>query len=212
MSAPLLDRDPCPDRIIEDAGGTFAMGAVGGSVVHLLKGLRNSPNGARISGGMQAVRSNARGSAGALPCAAVFVRQKEDPWNSVVAGAATHGFLHLRMGLRVAGRWAVYGGCLLALIEGDALMVNRLFDAKKNPPPRPRPAHDPNLATAATPDLPQPAVAPAEVARSSGGGSWFGGLFVKEEEEKKPSGSEGKSEILESFETPSPPVPSSEHK
>ncbi|KAF7007624.1 hypothetical protein CFC21_022549 [Triticum aestivum] len=217
MSAPLLDRDPCPDRIIEDAGGTFAMGAVGGSVFHLLKGLHNSPNGARISGGMQAVRSNAPRIGGSFAvwgtvfsitsCAAVFVRQKEDPWNSVIAGAATHGFLHLRMGLRVAGRRAVYGGCLLALIEGGALMVNRLFDAKKNPPPRPRPAHDPNLATA-IPCPPQPAVSPAEVASSSGGGSWFGGLFGKEKE-KKASGSGGKSEVLESFETPSPPMPSS---
>ncbi|KAM3384418.1 hypothetical protein ACQJBY_008830 [Aegilops geniculata] len=198
------------------------MGAVGGSVFHLLKGLHNSPNGARISGGMQAVRSNAPRIGGSFAvwgtvfsitsCAAVLVRQKEDPWNSVVAGAATHGFLHLRMGLGVAGRRAVYGGCLLALIEGGALMVNRLFDAKKNPPPRPRPAHDPNLATAATPGPPLPAVPPAEVASSSGGGSWFGGLFVNKEEEKKSSGSEGRSEILESFETPSPPMPSSEYK
>ena len=75
------------------------------------------------------------------------------------------------------------------------------------PPPRPRPAHDPNLATA-IPCPPQPAVSPAEVASSSGGGSWFGGLFGKVEE-KASSGSGGKSEVLESFEAPSPPVPSS---
>uniref|UniRef100_A0A8I6XE92 Uncharacterized protein n=1 Tax=Hordeum vulgare subsp. vulgare TaxID=112509 RepID=A0A8I6XE92_HORVV len=113
------------------------------------------------------------------------------------------------MGLGVAGRRAVYGGCLLALIEGGALMLNRALEAKKDPPPLP--AHDPSLATAAIPCPLQPAVSPAEVASSGGGGSWFGGLFGKEEE-KKSSGNEGKSEILESFDTPIPPVPSSEYK
>jgi import inner membrane translocase subunit TIM17 len=38
-----LAREPCPNRIITDFGGAFAMGAVGGSVFHLVKGYFNSP-------------------------------------------------------------------------------------------------------------------------------------------------------------------------
>jgi hypothetical protein len=40
-------RDPCPYVILNDFGGAFAMGAVGGSIWHGIKGARNSP---RVSG------------------------------------------------------------------------------------------------------------------------------------------------------------------
>jgi hypothetical protein len=46
-------REPCPDRIIDDVGGAFGMGAVGGGVWHLVKGIKNSPSGARMLGGVQ---------------------------------------------------------------------------------------------------------------------------------------------------------------
>lgn len=46
-------REPCPDRIIDDVGGAFGMGAVGGGVWHLIKGIKNSPSGARMLGGVQ---------------------------------------------------------------------------------------------------------------------------------------------------------------
>lgn len=46
-------REPCPDRIIDDVGGAFGMGAVGGGLWHLVKGLKNSPSGSRILGGVQ---------------------------------------------------------------------------------------------------------------------------------------------------------------
>lgn len=36
-------RDPCPFRILEDAGGAFAMGAIGGSLWHFMKGYKNAP-------------------------------------------------------------------------------------------------------------------------------------------------------------------------
>lgn len=47
-----LRREPCPHRIIDDVGGAFGMGAVGGGAWHLIKGMRNSPKGARILGGI----------------------------------------------------------------------------------------------------------------------------------------------------------------
>lgn len=38
-------REPCPWRIIDDAGGAFSMGLVGGSVFQGIKGYRNAPSG-----------------------------------------------------------------------------------------------------------------------------------------------------------------------
>lgn len=38
-----LHREPCPSRIWTDCGGAFAMGAIGGSIFHGVKGFRNSP-------------------------------------------------------------------------------------------------------------------------------------------------------------------------
>ncbi|CAL5071867.1 unnamed protein product [Urochloa decumbens] len=221
MGTPETSREPCPDRILDDVGGAFGMGAVGGSVFHFLKGTYNSPNGMRLSGGAQALRMNAPRVGGSFAvwgglfstfdCAMVYARQKEDPWNSIVAGAATGGFLSMRQGAGAAGRSALMGGILLALIEGAGLMLNRVL---ANPP---LPAEDPNLAAMGAggfPGLPQlpPVVAPPEAASSSGVGGWLGGMFGKKEEEKKAGAGGGKSEILESFDTPSSPIPSFEYK
>ena len=46
-------REPCPDRILDDIGGAFGMGAVGGGIWHLIKGAKNSPSGARTRGGIE---------------------------------------------------------------------------------------------------------------------------------------------------------------
>lgn len=46
-------REPCPDRILDDIGGAFGMGAVGGGIWQLYKGLRNSPKGYKISGAIE---------------------------------------------------------------------------------------------------------------------------------------------------------------
>ena len=89
----LTHRDcPCPGRILTDTGSEFAVCAVGGSFYHFVKGLRNAPTGARFAGGLEAVRMNAPriGSSFAVwgglysvcDCTLVYVRQKEDPWNS----------------------------------------------------------------------------------------------------------------------------------
>ena len=36
-------RDPCPYVILNDLGGAFAMGAIGGGIWHSVKGAKNSP-------------------------------------------------------------------------------------------------------------------------------------------------------------------------
>ncbi len=46
-------REPCPDRILDDIGGAFGMGAVGGGVWNLFKGMRNAPRGSRMFGGVE---------------------------------------------------------------------------------------------------------------------------------------------------------------
>lgn len=38
-------REPCPWRILDDAGGAFLMGAIGGGIFHSIKGFRNAPVG-----------------------------------------------------------------------------------------------------------------------------------------------------------------------
>jgi hypothetical protein len=43
-------RQPCPDRILDDIGGAFGMGAVGGGIWHACKGFINSPSSYKIKG------------------------------------------------------------------------------------------------------------------------------------------------------------------
>ncbi|XP_072972256.1 mitochondrial import inner membrane translocase subunit TIM17-1 [Typha angustifolia] len=233
MGTPETSREPCPDRILDDVGGAFGMGAVGGSAFHFIKGLYNSPNGERLAGGAQAVRMNAPRVGGsfavwgglfsAFDCSMVYLRQKEDPWNSILAGAATGGFLQMRQGAGPAARSALFGGVLLALIEGAGIMLNRFLSAPQNLPPL---MEDPAMAGGVPPNIaavmagaggggvpagysPQTPV----VEESSGGGSWFGGLFGGGKKEEPKGGSGGsKTEILESFDSPSAPIPSFEYK
>lgn len=103
-------REPCPFRIVEDCGGAFAMGFVGGSIFQAIKGYRNAPSGVqrRLAGGLAAVRARAAmnggsfaiwgGTFSAIDCGLVYSRGKEDPWNSIISGAATGGVLAARGG------------------------------------------------------------------------------------------------------------------
>lgn len=38
-------REPCPYRIVDDCGGAFAMGCIGGGIFQAVKGFRNAPSG-----------------------------------------------------------------------------------------------------------------------------------------------------------------------
>lgn len=222
MGTPETSREPCPDRILDDVGGAFGMGAVGGAAFHFLKGLYNSPSGERLIGGTQAVRMNAPRVGGSFAvwgglfstfdCSMVYLRQKEDPWNSIIAGAATGGFLSMRQGFGAASRSAMFGGVLLALIEGAGIMLNKMLSAPQNVPMMEEPV--PNMP--GVPGFPQgqfpgqpPVMADSQPSTSSSSSSWFGGFFGgKKEEPVTTSGS--KTEVLESFDAP--PVPSFEYK
>uniref|UniRef100_A0A0E0KF21 Uncharacterized protein n=1 Tax=Oryza punctata TaxID=4537 RepID=A0A0E0KF21_ORYPU len=207
------EREPCPDRILDDVGAAFAMGAVGGTAFHFLKGAYNSPNGHRISGGSQAVRMSVPRTGGsfaawgglfsAFDCAMVHARQKEDPWNSILAGAATGAVLSVRQGLRATGTAALVGAALLALIEGSGILLTRTLATL------PQEDHTYNGV------FPFAVVPPPEEvsAPESSPIAWVRGLFGRKEEKPAAAAAgDRKSDVLESFETPSPPIPSFDYK
>lgn len=131
-------REPCPWRIMDDSGGAFVMGAVGGGIFHSIKGFRNAPTGysKRLLGSVAAVKNRSPIIAGnfavwggmfsTIDCSLAYVRQKEDPWNSIMSGALTGGILAARNGVPAMAGSAIIGGVLLALIEGIGIMFSRL--------------------------------------------------------------------------------------
>lgn len=218
MGTPETSREPCPDRILDDIGGAFGMGAVGGAAFHFLKGTYNSPNGERLGGGYQAMRMNAPRLGGsfavwgglfsAFDCTMVYVRQKEDPWNSIIAGAATGGFLQMRQGLGAATRSAIFGGVLLGLIEGAGIMLNKILSAQSPMIEEPLP----NMPGVPMGQFPGQAIGnlgdgslqgPSTAPESS---SWFGGLFGGDKKKENSNSSGNKTQVLESFDSPSPPT------
>ena len=82
----------------------------------------------------------------AIDCSMVYLRQKEDPWNSIASGALTGAILAVRNGVPAMAGSAVIGGTLLALIEGIGILITRTTAdqfkmANHNiiPPPDPAP-------------------------------------------------------------------------
>lgn len=142
-----MDQPPGPYRIVEDMGSAFAMGAIGGGVWYGVKGMRNSPRGDRLNGGFQAIKLRAPilggnfaawgGWFSAFDHGFAHLRNTEDAWNSIASGAATGGLLAARAGWRQAGKNAIVGGVLLALIEGLSVMITNFTQSKAPvaPPP-----------------------------------------------------------------------------
>eukprot|EP01137_Pigoraptor_chileana_P029266 Opistho-2@14273 len=136
-------RDPCPFRILDDFGGAFAMGLVGGSVWHSFKGYKNSPKGARFAGTISAIKTRGPvlggnfavwgGLFSTFDCSLIALREKEDPWNSIMSGALTGGVLAARGGVGASLRSAAVGGVLLAIIEGVGIAVSRWMAEQTKP-------------------------------------------------------------------------------
>ncbi|XP_041632367.1 mitochondrial import inner membrane translocase subunit Tim17-A [Drosophila kikkawai] len=148
-------REPCPYRIVDDCGGAFAMGCIGGGVFQAIKGFRNAPSGIsrRLIGSMIAIKTRSPVIAGnfaiwggmfsTIDCTLVHFRKKEDPWNSIISGAATGGILAARNGVPAMAGSAIIGGVLLALIEGVGILFTRISaDQFRNPVP---PTEDPSV-------------------------------------------------------------------
>lgn len=66
------------------------------------------------------------GTFSTIDCTLVHFRKKEDPWNSIISGAATGGILAARNGVASMAGSAILGGVLLALIEGVGIVFTRL--------------------------------------------------------------------------------------
>jgi mitochondrial import inner membrane translocase subunit TIM17 len=132
----MADREPCPWRIVDDVGGAFCMGNIGGGLWHSIKGARMAPAGARLAGSLSSIQARAPvlggqfavwgGLFACCDCTLTAIRQKEDPWNSIISGAATGGVLAARAGPRAMASAAAVGGVLLALIEGMGIMFTKM--------------------------------------------------------------------------------------
>lgn len=154
----MADREPCPWRIVDDVGGAYCMGAIGGGLFHAIKGSWNSPRGGKLMGSMTNMQARGPvlggqfavwgGLFACCDCSLTAIRQKEDPWNSIISGAATGGVLAARAGPRAMAQSAVVGGVLLALIEGMGIMFTKMAS-----PPVPTAEQ---MAAAAAPDVTAP--------------------------------------------------------
>ncbi|CAE6419493.1 Mitochondrial import inner membrane translocase subunit tim17 OS=Schizosaccharomyces pombe (strain 972 / ATCC 24843) GN=tim17 PE=3 SV=1 [Rhizoctonia solani AG-1 IB] len=142
-------RDPCPWVILNDFGGAFSMGAIGGGIWHGIKGARNSPRGDRLVGAISTIKARAPVTGGnfgvwggmfsTFDCAVKGYRQKEDAWNAIISGFMTGGCLAVRSGPRAAFGSAVACGILLGVFEGVGVLLNRMFSDVNRPvlPPLP---------------------------------------------------------------------------
>ncbi|XP_033170973.1 mitochondrial import inner membrane translocase subunit Tim17-B [Drosophila mauritiana] len=131
-------REPCPFRIVDDCGGAFTMGCFGGGLFQGLKGFRNAPQGLkrRFAGGLAAVKARSPTIGGnfaawgcvfsIVDCSLVHLRQKEDPWNSIMSGAIAGGLLSSRNGVAAMFGSAIIGGVLLSMIEGVGILFTRI--------------------------------------------------------------------------------------
>lgn len=105
-------REPCPWRIIDDCGGAFSMGLIGGGFFNMIGGARNAPSGLsrRLMGGVIRVKERAPLLGGqfaawglcfsSFDCTFAYMRGKEDPWNSIASGAAAGAVMVARQGTR----------------------------------------------------------------------------------------------------------------
>ncbi|KAI4746740.1 hypothetical protein E4T50_02877 [Aureobasidium sp. EXF-12298] len=144
-------RDPCPWVALNDFGGAFCMGAIGGSLWHGIKGFRNSPYGERRIGALTAIKARAPvlggnfgvwgGMFSTFDCAVKGIRKKEDPWNAIIAGFFTGGALAVRGGYKAMRNGAIGCAILLAVIEGVGIGFQRMMAENTRldmPPPPPQ--------------------------------------------------------------------------
>ena len=138
---------PCPHRIVDECGGAFLLGCVGGGLFHFGKGMRNAPKGQRLWGGYVSMVHRAPSLGGGFAvwgglfatynCILQSVRQKEDIWNPIAAGTLVGGTLAARAGVAQMGKGAMVGGVLLAVIEGLMYGAGKLFSPSPDDIPEP---------------------------------------------------------------------------
>lgn len=138
----MQDREPCPWRIIDDIGGAFSMGAVAGGGFNLIRGAWNAPSQSRTIGAVNAISTRGPilggqfavwgGLFACCDCSLTAIRQKEDPFNSIISGAVTGGALAARAGPKAMATSAIFGGVILAAIEGMGIVMQSYFGQDPN--------------------------------------------------------------------------------
>ncbi|KAI8299490.1 translocase of the inner membrane [Colletotrichum tropicale] len=116
-------RDPCPWVILNDFGGAFAMGAIGGTLWHGIKGFRNSPYGERRIGAISAIKMRAPVLGGNFGVWGGLFSTR----NAIIAGFFTGGSLAIRGGYKAARNGAIGCAVLLAVIEGVGIGFQKMF-------------------------------------------------------------------------------------
>ncbi|CAI9778309.1 unnamed protein product [Fraxinus pennsylvanica] len=139
----MVSRVPWFDRLLDDTGEYFCGGIVLGSVSHMFSGMYNSPTGECLIRGSRAVRMNAPrcggylavygGLASVLESCMVYARQKDDPWNFILAGAAASGFQDMRHGLGMASRSGLALGSIRFLGVGTDILLNKIASNVQSP-------------------------------------------------------------------------------
>lgn len=126
-----------PWRIADDCGGAFTMGTIGGGIFQSIIGFRNAPSGfnKRLAGSWVAVKTKAPVLGGSfavwgclfstIDCSLIYIRKKEDPYNSIISGALTGAILSVRRGVGAMVGSAIIGGVLLGMIEGAGVMLTK---------------------------------------------------------------------------------------
>ena len=122
-----MNQVPCPGRIVHELGDGFSIGVILGGFWYMAKGAFHSVRDERIKGGLVLIRKRAPILGGSFAmwaglfsvssCAMVYLREKEDPLNSVVGGAVTGFLLSIRGGIRRAIPHGIFGGIFLGVIE-----------------------------------------------------------------------------------------------
>ncbi len=84
-------------RIVEDVGGAYLFGIIGGSIFYTFKGARSAPVGSRLHGALSCIQARGPvlggnfaawgGLFATCDCSLAALRHKEDPWNSIFSGA-----------------------------------------------------------------------------------------------------------------------------
>merc|ERR1712035_7530 len=131
MSRHDFTRDPCPWRLVEDMGGAYSMGLVGGgiwaggkSIVrrefrYLARNVRQ--NAPRTAAGFAVWGF----SFSLIDCSLIALRRKEDAMNAIIAGGATGAILAARQGPAASLVSGAIGAMLLGMIEAGSVMMNR---------------------------------------------------------------------------------------
>jgi len=121
------------------------MGLIGGGFFNMIGGARNAPRGInrRLMGGIIRVKERAPLLGGqfaawgicfsTFDCTFAHVRGKEDPWNSIMSGAAAGAVMAARQGPKNMVGSAVVGGILLGVIEGMGILINNFASQAYRP-------------------------------------------------------------------------------